>query len=88
MRNSRRKNEANNEANNGGLSGSTHAGSTSKLLVELSARRAASLRNQDSTVAKKVKMDAAEDLEESREGLQRDGRFYASKYAWHPTWLP
>ena len=50
-------------------------------VADVSRCRARGLRNQHSDIAKRVQADAAEDLEESREGLQRDGRFYASKYA-------
>jgi hypothetical protein len=54
---------------------------TFEQVADVSRSRARDLRNQHSDIAKRVQADAAEDLEESREGLQRDGRFYASKYA-------
>ena len=52
---------------------------SSTEVAEVTTKRAQDLRNAQSDVAKRVKMDGAEDAEESREGLQRDGRCYAAK---------
>ena len=54
-------------------------GVSSTEVADVTTKRAQDLRNAQSDVAKRVKMDGAEDAEESREGLQRDGRFYAAK---------